>query len=380
MKRLRPTAARLLEAVWYEHSRAARLARATLVPLASIMAAAAVRRSYLYDRGVLRVERAGLPVISVGNLRVGGTGKTPLVVWAARKIERLGGHPLIVLRGYGGTSRPLLLDLHRRVPTAAIASAADLGFEVIRDASTSRAAAVSDEALLLAARTRVPVVTAAERIRGARVAQAVGCDCLVLDDGFQHRRLHRDLDIVLTVAGDRNARMIPAGPLREPLSALARADIVIGDGSDECTDLGSMATCRIHPVGFVRDIFDDAELMPLGCVKGRAVFAICGIARPERFFRALSSLGAVVRESRTFPDHYAYDESDWGRIRELARAGEWIVTTEKDLVKLARVASRDAELVALRIEVSVEPEQPIVDRLIAALRPLDQSPSGPHDR
>jgi tetraacyldisaccharide 4'-kinase len=177
---------RLAERVWYGTDRAARLARAALAPAAALFRAGVGARGALYDRGVLRVERLPVPALSVGNLTVGGTGKTPVAAWLAERLRARGARPALVLRGVGGDEPRV-------------------------------------HALL---NPDVPVVTGADRVAGVRAAVALGADSVVLDDGFQHRRAGRDADLVLVSAERFDAgsvRLLPAGPYREGLAALARA-------------------------------------------------------------------------------------------------------------------------------------------------------------
>jgi len=279
-------------------------------------------RNFLYDAGVFTAQRTGVPVVSIGNIEAGGTGKTPMTLALARGLSSRGLKPVIVTRGYRGR---LTGAVHVR--------------------PDHRPEEVGDEALLMARVSGVPVIKAPDRVRGALLARAdFRADLVLLDDGFQHRRIHRDLDIVL-VAGDIHADfLLPLGSLREPAGALERADIVVytkGAGTGELI-------AELVPRSLVNPSGGEEALSVL---QSRDVLAVSGIARPGHFIGMLRDLGARV-EALSFPDHHRFTHRDIGLIRKKARDKELIVTTEKDLVRLdARLL--DAAWRALRVEMRV---------------------------
>lgn len=376
------TRARIVEELWYGHSRAACMARKLVTPASWLMSLAVRLRSALYDRDLLRTERAPLPVVSVGNLRVGGMGKTPIVIWLVSRLAALGYRPLVATRGYGFGSEGLLLDLDEGVPAAARRLVEAHGFSLVDAGSAERSACAADEAELVARLGRVPVAIARNRVEAARLAADLGRDCVVLDDGFQHRKLRRDLDIVLVSPLDECGRLLPSGPLREPWRALGRAGVVLSVGGYDPPALTGrlVARARQEAVGLVREVDAGAEVLPLDSLHGHEVVAVAGIARPERMLTMLARAGARVRRSMLFPDHYAYGEDDWRGILHAAAGGAWVVTTEKDLVKLRRHARDASELFALRIRMAIDPEEPVLQQVLRAIDPLDAPRMGPHDR
>ena len=285
-----------------------RLAALALSPLAALFALAVARRNRRFDRG-LGVVRAPVPVVSVGNLTLGGTGKTPATAWVARRLAAGGRRPAIVTRGYRGGAGAGPLEVSR-------------GAGPLVDAALG-----GDEPVLLATLLPVIVVAGSDRIAGARRAAELGADVVILDDGFQHRRLARDLDLVLLDAASPfgNGFLLPAGPLREPPGSLSRAGVVVltrWNGEEAPPRLPSpVVRSRHRPAGF-RDAAGREVPAP-----ARAV-AFCGFARPDSFRDALQEVGVEVVEMRTFPDHHRFDASELASLAAGARrAGAALVTT-----------------------------------------------------
>jgi tetraacyldisaccharide 4'-kinase len=314
----------------------ASLARLGLATISAPYGAAVAVRNAAYDAGLLSIVRAGVPVVSIGNLTLGGTGKTPLVAWTARLLARLGRRPAIVSRGYG-----------------------------------ARAGETSDEAAELALLLpTVPHVADRDRPRAAARAVAAGADAVVLDDGFQHRRLARDLDIVAVDATDPFGcgRLFPRGLLREPLGGLARAGAVVltrasavdGRRRDEIRAVLA-AACR----GRLPPAWAEADhrpvclrsatggTRPLADLRGRRVFAFAGIGNPAAFRAAVVALGAEVVGFEPLPDHHAYRPADLDALGHAAAAAraELVVTTLKDLVKVRRDALAGLPLAAVEIAI-----------------------------
>jgi tetraacyldisaccharide 4'-kinase len=334
----------LAERTWAGAFPGARALCAGLAPAAAVYGAAIAVRNHLYDAGWLSVAQVPAWVVSVGNITVGGTGKTPATLWLAGRLAAAGRRVAIVARGYG--KRPY-------------------GVVLVSDGAGPRVGPEvgGDEAVLLARRFGGPVVTAERRAEGAAFACArFGVDTIVLDDGFQHRALARDADLVL-LAADAEARLLPAGPLREPLRALTRARALLAVDVAATPPPGRRCfRGHLEPTALVRAGTGGAwEEEPLGALAGRPVVAVAGVARPERFAHTLAEAGAVVRDLLRFPDHHPYGAADVARIA--AAAGDALpVTTEKDLVKLGGLAGLPA-LRALRVELRVEDG----DALVAAL-------------
>ncbi len=291
------------------HDDRGRLAPYLLAPLAAVFAAAARLRA----RGA-SPWRAPVPVICVGNLTVGGAGKTPTVLTLARRLQSKGLRVGCLSRGYGGTERgPLEVDPRRQ------------------DASE-----VGDEPLLLA--QAAPTWIARDRKDGARVAIAEGVDVLILDDGLQNRSLAHDLAFVVVDAGYGfgNSRLLPAGPLREPIDqGLARAAAVVLIGDDR-TGLARRLGARA-PVLTAR-LVPDEEAQHLA---GRKVLAFAGIGRPAKFFETLAQLGAQLVGRVEFADHHRYTADEAMQLVEEAQRQDAVpVTTAKDFVRLPEGARR----------------------------------------
>ncbi len=282
----------------------------------------ALTRRAWYDRPGAR-RRLGRPVISVGNLRVGGTGKTPLVAAIAAWLVAAGERPAILSRGYART-------VTRREPTVV-----SDGTRVLADVAHA-----GDEPLMLA--RAVPgarVVVCAERYAAGVVAEtALGATVHVLDDGFQHLPLARDLDIVVTAAGTlATDAVLPKGRLREPVSALARAGmlVVVGATDDE-------AAAEAHTYGVACGLGATRRLGAPVAVEGgvpardRAVVAMAGIGQPAQFVEALAADGWTVAEMCAYPDHHWYSPADLATVaRRVAATGAWgVATTDKDAVRL----------------------------------------------
>jgi len=293
-------------------------------PLGGVLGAMAVPyrlgvslRNRAFDAGWRRAERVPARVVSVGNIVVGGSGKTPVTLWLANRLATAGRRPAIVARGYGRRAR---------------------GVVIVGDGGRPWVSAQEggDEAALLARRFAGPVLTAPDRIAASRVAiERFGVDTIVLDDGFQHRRIARDVDVVLVTSPVAKERMLPAGPLREPTASLARADVVLAAPGVSVPPVKCpVHEVRIEPEAVVRVVGEAWEEEPLHVLSGRAVVAAAGIARPERFLDALAALGADVVTSVLRPDHHAWSAAE---VRDVCRraGGALVVTTEKDLVKWA---------------------------------------------
>ena len=292
-----------------------------------------------------RPRRVGAPVICVGGLTVGGAGKTPAVVALLQALGEMDARPHALSRGYGGRLR----GPHRVDPA--------------RDA----AADVGDEPLLLAA--WAPAWVARDRAAGAAAAVAAGADVVVMDDGHQNPTLARDLSLVVVdaAAGFGNGRVMPAGPLREPVAAgLARADAVVAIGQDAEIDALRARWPALDALPLLR-----ARLEPLATglpLEGAAVSAFAGIARPEKFFATLRRLGARLVAAHALPDHAPLAPALLRRLVAEARAADaMLVTTEKDAVRLPAAFRR--EVMALPVRLRFEDPAALAALLRRAWRP-----------
>lgn len=308
--------------VWTEGPRtpAQHLLYRFLSPFSELYGRVGQVRVALYRRGLLSSQAFPVPVISIGNLAVGGTGKTPTVDWVARYCQGRGRRVAVVSRGYGG----------RGAGDVAVVSD---GRQLLLSPEVA-----GDEPVLLARRNpQLIVVVAPRRAQGVRTAIAeLGADLIILDDGFQHLAVRRDLDIVLLDAKHPlgNGRVMPAGLLREFPEALVRGDLFIltrADAASSPTELpGPVLTSRHCLADRVTAL--DGQSFPLDSLHGVRLVAFAGIAAPEAFFNDLRDKGLTLSETLAFPDHVTYNRAEINRIT--AAGGEVLLTTEKDAVKL----------------------------------------------
>jgi len=293
-------------------------------PLSAIFGTGVRLRNALYDRGTLSVRRLARPVVSVGNISVGGSGKTPFVIALGELLKQRGIAFDVLSRGYGRNSTEIA---------------------VVEPGGT--AAQFGDEPLLIAQKLGVPVIVGADRYQAGLLAEKQFPARLhLLDDGFQHRRLHRDFDVVLLPREDFRGSLLPFGRLREPISSLRRADAIVL--SEPLRIIG--ATPEAWPVRRVVSPPAVSERMT----------AFCGIARPSQFFATLRELGHDQWGQLSFPDHHRYHQPDIDRLLRLrSRAGATaFITTEKDLINLGPLAAQlqPLHVAGLRIELD-QPEE-----------------------
>lgn len=330
--------------------------RLLLMPLWAPYRLLVALRTALYRRGILATHRLPVPVVAIGNLTVGGSGKTPITEYVARAAVRAGLAPAVISRGYGRKGRSALLRLR----------AADGG--------PALPEFVGDEPCWLASRNpELPVYLGRSRAAAGRLALAVDRPGLiVLDDAYQHLALARDLNVLLIDAegGLGNRFLLPWGILREPLSALARADLILitkaglGDAEGLARWLrekrrvrAPIFRCDYRPRALHR--LEGGAVLPPTALRGRQVSLISAIARPGGFAAVVEGLGATVREARTYADHHPYTPSTLAELEPLlAGAGadpEW-VTTEKDAVKLRGRIAHPEKLWVLEMEVVPDAE------------------------
>lgn len=305
-------------------------------------------RNLLYSLGIARRRSVpSLAIISVGNLTVGGAGKTPMAIYLAGRLSERGLRVVVISRGYKAGCRN------------GVAVVSD-GRRILLDPIMA-----GDEPYLIAmSLPGIPVIIGKDRFKACLLARRqFRAEIAILDDAFQHIPLERDLDVLLLDAERAlgNGRLLPAGPLREPAASLARADMIV------FTKAGKPDTHRVpevvakkagekplffsyyEPVG-LRDPAD-WSIKPVDEIRGEKVVAFCGIANADSFFRMVEKVGARISAALEFEDHHVYDEGDIKKIREISAAGQPLITTEKDLVKL-RGKFKDiyALIIANRIE------------------------------
>ncbi len=319
-------------------------------------------RNRLYDRQILTSYKLSCPVISVGNLTVGGTGKTPCVILLGQLLQRLGFQPVVISRGYGSKSPG---------PVNIVSD----GKSILLDAREA-----GDEPLLIArALPRIPVITGARRaLTGQAAIDQFGAQVLICDDAFQHRQIVRDIDIVLLDAAKPlgNGYLLPRGCLRESLDGLHRADCLILTRSETSHPLHPDIAKIVDAAGIpvfrashrFRDLvrLSDNETWPQDDLAGKKVCAFSGIARPESFKKVLQDAGANVLSFIEFPDHYVYNRNDLDAMeKHFAPLGaDYWITTEKDAMRLTPYPDFTNRILILRVEMDIQPSTPSFEDFI----------------
>lgn len=314
-------------------------------------------RTFFYSTGILKSKTLPFPVISVGNITVGGTGKTPLVMELARVLKQKGIQVAILSRGY-----------KRKNTSVTIVSKENL----------LSSEEVGDEPLMMAKILKgIPILVGKDRFHNAqRALQRLDLRGFILDDGFQHLQLHRDLDIVLIDSqigfGDRH--LLPRGILREPLTHLRRAHLLLltkVESLEACQSIESEIR-KIHPQAPIFHshyemlglISPSDEWEEIGALKGKRVLVLSGIANPQPFISLVRKCEVEIVQEMIFPDHHSYTSRDIDLIRKSGEGVERIVTTEKDMVKLKPWNLRDLPLQALRIQIKIWEEEEFYKRVM----------------
>jgi tetraacyldisaccharide 4'-kinase len=319
-----------LQTHWYRKS----IVSVALLPLSWVYLLLSGFRRGLYRNGVLRRTRLSVPVLVVGNITVGGTGKTPLVVWLAKLLRRQGYRPGIVARGYGGRSTqwPIYVS------------------------AESDPDQVGDEAVLLARASACPVMAAPDRVLAARkLLDEHDCNIIVSDDGLQHYALARDVEIAV-IDGTRrfgNGYCLPAGPLREPPTRLRGVHARVANGAPRAGELGM----RLQALCF-RSVSAPGRQRPIGAFAGKRVHALAGIGNPARFFQQLRALDIDPIE-RALPDHYRYRPQDI----EFADDAP-VIMTEKDAVKCQPFADQRCWY----LEVEAQPDPALAEQILRLVK------------
>jgi len=375
----------------------AMLCRGLFYGLSKVFAVLVSFRLWLYQRRYIHDHHLGVPVISIGNLTVGGTGKTPVVELFARTLRDKGRSVAILSRGFKSKRQkktPLwrkaaalfhLIEKPKR-PLPRVVS--DTQQVLLQDAYVA-----GDEPLMLARNLPgVPVVVDRDRVNAGRYAiQNFHADALVLDDGMQYLRLKHRLDIVLvdrTAPFGVNGHMLPRGTMREPPSHLKRASYIFITKSDETSNehliahlrrfnrVAEIVECRHRPVYF-KDLHTGEEL-PVTAVNGKYVGALSGIAVPESFENGLRKLGAEVEATLRFADHHRFDEREIKPFidRCIRRDLEFIVTTEKDIVRFPEIPQGDIPIIYMRVEIEILRGHDVFEKMIRLITEPRSVPPG----
>jgi len=302
-------------------------------PLSAMFGAGVAIRNALYDRHVFEVKKLARPVVSIGNISVGGSGKTPFVIALGQLLAERGIAFDVLSRGYGRSSTEIAVVNPKGSP-----------------------AQFGDEPLLIARKLQAPVIVGADRYQAGLLAeQKFSSKLHLLDDGFQHRRLHRDFDIVLLPSDDQAGSLLPTGRLREPITALDRADVIV------LTDAQTQA-------GDARNIWRAHREIELPAVAGKTIL-FSGIARPQQFIEGLKSSKIEIVRTITFRDHHHYEQRDVDRLLDLKKqtGADSFITTEKDLINLGTLSSQLSPLLTARLRIELESPHQVVTEIIKTI-------------
>ena len=347
--------ARWARSVWRRQGILSFLQWLLAVPFSVLYGIGVRARNACYRVGLLRAKRLPRPVVSVGNLTVGGTGKTPTTIWVARELAKRGYKVAILSRGYkGDLKQTVILD-----PTPETAQAGDRG-ELL----------AGDEAVMMARLFGQKVGVAKKRYQaGTEILRAGDADVFVLDDGFQHRELARDVDLLL-LGEDSNGWLLPAGAFREPRASLRRADCYLVTGARERWE---KLLRRMPPESVFYGELEPRALLgfeagrwrehPLTMLDRNKVLAVSAIADPTGFYRMIYDWEGEIVDTIEFPDHHSYSARDWQRITRASHSADMVVTTEKDIVKLTRFPFAREKLLAMRVEMVVENSEALIQRI-----------------
>jgi tetraacyldisaccharide 4'-kinase len=319
-------------------------------------------RNWLYDKKIFAVVKLPCPVISVGNITAGGTGKTPCVIMLAHMLQAHGFRPAILSRGYGGKNKKSL-------------NIVSDGKNILVDSETA-----GDEPFLMAqSLTDIPIIIGPKRIKTGRVAiNRFGADVLICDDAMQHRQIFRDINLVLLDGNDpiSNGHVLPRGKLREPIAGLKRASAFLLTRTDEAPEAGYIDN-KITQIGNIpiftsvhklKDVIkgDFSDKWPISNLAGKKVCAFCGIARPDSFKNSLLAAQAYILSFDAFPDHHNYnwDELEIIKTKFYNCKADLIITTQKDAMRLQNFAKFLNKIYMMRIEMEITPSRELFDNFI----------------
>ncbi len=306
-----------LHKIWYE----GHPVQYFLLPFSYCFRAIVALRRWLYKKNFIKIKLFNVPVIVVGNITVGGTGKTPFVIWLVEYLKSQGFNPGIVSRGYGGTARSYPVSVER----------------------DSDANIVGDEAVLLARRAECPVVVDPRRVRAVQtLLDKYDCDIVVSDDGLQHAASGRNVEIAI-IDGERrlgNGFLLPAGPLREHSKRLKDVDLIISNGEAK---QGEVAMRIVSDD--MRNVADPSITQSITYLQDKPLIAVAGIGNPDRFFNTLRSHGLEFIEN-VFPDHHQFQKNDFELLGDA-----FIIMTEKDAVKCKGLVGENAWMLPITAEV-----------------------------
>jgi tetraacyldisaccharide 4'-kinase len=340
-----------------------------LLPISLLYMILVQLRNALFSLGCMKSVRLPKPVISVGNLTVGGTGKTPTCLWIAQELKERGLSVGILSRGY-----------HRQATEAVVLLPQSADFSTERDAGMSKA---GDEPSMMAALYGQTVGIGADRsAAAAEVLRNTDVDVFILDDGFQHRRVKRNVDLLL-LGSDSCGWTLPAGPFREARRNHRRADFLLVTAANEewslilprnrgnVTFVGSLRPVSLLSLGSGR-----RKEFPLTLLYRSKILTVTGVADPTGLYRLIHEWEGEIVETLEFPDHHSYTARDWQQINRVGRLVDLIVTTEKDILKLVRFPFAKDKLMALRVAMSVDNGSALLDAIVEKIKTSRSNASG----
>ncbi len=333
--------------VWAREGVSGCIQWAAAAPLSLVYGVGVRARNLGYRFGWMKVRRLPRPVVSVGNLSVGGTGKTPTTIWLARALRSRGLKVAILSRGYKGDAKDVVV----------LSPAAEFS----PSTGDEQDLLAGDEAVMMARLFGQRVGVGKNRYdAGERILRDNDVDVFLLDDGFQHRALARDIDLVL-LGADSNGWMLPAGAFREPRGALKRADYCLVTGARERwakilrkRPSETVFYGALEPRALLAFEAGRLKEFPLTLLDRSKALVVSAIADPAPLYRMIHDWEAEIVDTIEFPDHHNYSARDWQRITRASHSADMVVTTEKDLVKLTRFPFAREKLMALRVEMAVE--------------------------
>jgi len=351
-----------IQRVWQRRGASGKLLWLLLLPASWAYRFAVSFRNLSYRWKCARVRALECPIISIGNLSVGGTGKTPAAVWLAQRLMERGFKVGILSRGY------------KRKGTKAVILSGDDGMSSA-SIDGSEALAAGDEPVMMARIYGLTVSVAKDRYQaGVELVAKKNIDVLILDDGFQHRKLKRDFDLVL-LGDDVPGWLLPCGPFREPICSLRRADCFLITGAAErwqrlIQENGGRPSFQamLQPQALIGFEADQRKEYPLTLLYRSKILAVAGIAKPANFYQTIHEYDGEIVDTLEYPDHHDYSAADWQQINRSARDVDLIVTTEKDILKLVRFPFARGKLLALRVSMAVTQEEGLLDLVIGTIR------------
>lgn len=349
---------RWIRKVWNRDGVTGRCLWVILLPLSWLYSLGVQTRNFCYSTGLFRARSLDQCVVSVGNLTVGGTGKTPACVWLAQKLSSRGLKVAILSRGYKRAGQAFLVLRPGENNHGGTALEQEI-------------AAAGDEPVMMARIFGQAVAVGKYRYRVARqMVENGSVDVFLLDDGFQHRQLRRDIELLL-LGPDAKGSVLPSGPFREPRRNLRRADAFLITGNpQEWLSLipprqrSSVFCGSLEPKCLVGLESKEWKQYPLGRLGRCKIVVVAGIADPSSLYRMVFDWEGDIVETLEFPDHHAYSSVDWQRINRAARKADLVVTTEKDILKLVRFPFARDKLLALRVGLTVENGDALIQKIV----------------